>query len=78
MGEMNETVYFKYFEGDWRERSAFQITCTSCRAPRFSSQNLHGGSQLSVTAVPEDLALYSISSMYKRCTYTHASKHSYT
>jgi hypothetical protein len=39
-----------------RDGSVVKGSCRSCRRPRFSSQCPHGGSQLFVPPVPEDLA----------------------
>jgi hypothetical protein len=37
---------------DWRDISVVKSTGCSCREPEFNSQQLHGGSQPSVTPVP--------------------------
>jgi hypothetical protein len=49
------TVYLRSIREDWRDGSVVKSTGCSSRGPGFNSHLPHGGSQLSITPVPEDL-----------------------
>lgn len=61
----------------WRADSVSKSTELLCKGPRFSSQHQHGGTQLSVTPVSEDLMPYSTLLWHQVCTWyvdVHAEK----